>query len=243
MSFGIGGKHQSSTSESGGQSWILDDVKGFWGNAINEIASGGADTGPGYVGMNQQQQDALAALGLGGDAAKYWSGQLSGQGTAQRRADFEAMQKSTTDVAKSELAGTLTEIGSNANLNNSIASSRTGLAEGVATGAAQAKLQNQLAQQGAAYTQYEDSIRQGAANNLTSAAQGAFKAGSALQQDEMNKMLDEYAKTHSQTDVGKLEAIMQFVGGLSGLGGSSWGSSTGSGFGWNAGFGGNKQGG
>ncbi len=237
MSFGLGGQKQKGSSSSGGESWIKDDVEGFWKNAINEIASGEADSGPDYVGMNQQQLDALAALGLGGDAAKYWSGQLSGEGAAQRRADFEQMQKSTVDVAKGELAGTLADIGSTSNLNQSIASSRTGLAEGVATGSAQAKLQSQLATQGAQYTAYEDSIRQKAANNLTSAAQGAFKAGSALQQDEMNKVLDEYAKTHSQTDVGKLEAVMQFVSGLSGLGGTSWGESSGSGMGWGMGFG------
>lgn len=237
MGVGVSGNYskssQKSTSSSQGGSWVLDDfLKELLGSVQVDTMSGGVPQGPGYVGPNQQQMDALGQMGLGGQTGQYYQGIMSGQGQPERYNALQALNQASADQASQALGMNLAGVQSASGAVGQAGSSRSGIAQGLTAASSVADLAAIQAQQNQAFLGNEQALMGNAANALQGIAGNQFGAGSILQQWEKDKAESDFSDMFGQTNTGKLAYYMNLISGLSGLGGSSSSTGTSSGSGW-----------
>lgn len=215
----------SDKKETTGGDWSSNawtpELNKLYQQMIGEVQTGGAPQGPGHLGLNQMQTDALGQLGLGGTSGKYYQDLLSGQGQADRYAGLQTMNQASADLANQTLGSTLNQVQSASGAAGQAGSSRSGIASGLAGAQSQASLAAIQAQQNQAFQQNEQALMGNAANQLQGIAGQQFGAGAVLQQDDLDKLLTDYDKQFGQTSAGKLGFLSNFANSISGIAGGT----------------------
>ncbi|MBE1275098.1 hypothetical protein [Enterovibrio baiacu] len=209
----------NSSGSSGSNLWT-PEMEDLYGQLVGDVMAGGAPTGPEHVGLNQGQLDAIAGMGSGGTAGQYYQGLLSGEGQADRYNALQDLNAASAAQASSALEGSLSSIGLGASEMGNSNSSRRGVMEGVATAQANTDLSALQAQQNNAFLQNEQSIMGNAANALQGIYGQQLAASGVLQQDEIQKALAEWKKTHAGSTAGMFEYLTGIANNASGLAGS-----------------------
>lgn len=161
---GDGGGHQ--ITESADSLFQQAQMGNLLQNADMWLSDGGMGESTSYMG------DLNAMMGQMGEG---YMGMISGEGSADRYAALQAANAASAEQAANALGGELASIGLDAGGSGTANSSRRGVAEGVATAAANRDLASQQAAANQQFLQNEEALKQqglaGMGNLFTQAGQ------------------------------------------------------------------------
>ena len=152
------GKTSTSTSTSTSNPYQQGQFDTLLGGADAWLNSGGFGNQPNYT---SQMGNTLQQMG------DHYQGLLSGKGTADRYATLQDLNKASSEQASNALGGELNKIGMGMGAQGVGNSSRAGIAQGVATGAANRDLASLQAQQNQDFLLNEQKLKEAGATGMS----------------------------------------------------------------------------